>query len=196
MDAVGAVGGALGHLVQEHHVALPLLDPHGPADQVVELGGERGQLVEVGGEQRAAAVDLVQVLDHRPGDREAIEGRGAAADLVQDHEALRRRLIEDRRGLDHLDHEGRAAARQIVRRPDAREQPIDHADLARSAGTKLPAWARIAISAFWRKNVLLPAMFGPVSSHRRWRADRSASLAMNGVAARASACSTTGWRPP
>jgi hypothetical protein len=53
-------------------------------------GGERGQLVEVGGEQRAAAVDLVQVLDRRPGDRQAVEGRGAAADLVEDDQrALR-----------------------------------------------------------------------------------------------------------
>ena len=83
------------------------------------LRGERGQLVVVRREQRAAAVDLVQMLERRPGDRQAVEGRGAAADLVEDHKAARPGLVQDRRGLDHLDHEGRAAARQIVgrRRP-------------------------------------------------------------------------------
>jgi hypothetical protein len=35
------------------------------------------------------------------------------------------------------------------------------------AGTGLPAWARIAIAAFWRRKVDLPPMFGPVTSHSR-----------------------------
>ena len=51
---------------------------------------------------------------------------------------LRRRLGEDRGGLDHLDHEGRAAAREIVRRADAAEQAVDDAELGAAAGTKLP----------------------------------------------------------
>ena len=38
---------------------------------------------------------------------------------------------------------------------------------ARSAGTKEPIWARIAMSAFWRRKVLLPAMLGPVTSQSR-----------------------------
>src|SRR5438874_195297 len=38
-------------------------------------------------------------------------------------------LIEDRRGLHHLDHEGRASAREIVGRPNAREQPVDNTQL-------------------------------------------------------------------
>ena len=38
--------------------------------------------------------------------------------------------VEDRGGLDHLDHEGRAAAREIVGRADAAaEQPVDHAEM-------------------------------------------------------------------
>ncbi len=85
--------------------------------------------MKVRGEQGAAAVLLVQVLDRRPGDRQAVEGRGAAADLVEDDQAAFARLVEDRRGLDHLDHEGRAAAGQIVGRADAAEQPVDDADL-------------------------------------------------------------------
>ena len=38
---------------------------------------------------------------------------------------------------------------------------------ADSAGTKLPICARMAISAFCRRNVDLPAMLGPVTSHIR-----------------------------
>ena len=47
---------------------------------------------------------------------------------------LRRRLREDRGGLDHLDHEGRAAAREIVRRADAAEQAVDDADRGARGG--------------------------------------------------------------
>ena len=185
LDAVGAVGGARRDLVQEDDVALPFLHPHGGIEQARQLAGERGQLVVMRREQRAATVHLVQVLDRRPGDREPVEGRGAAPDLVEDDERARAGLVEDRGGLDHLDHEGRAAAREIIGCADAREQPIDDADARHSrAGTKLPIWARIAISAFWRRNVDLPAMLGPVTSQMRPAvpsfAERSQSLAMNG----------------
>ena len=128
LDAVGAVGGAGGDLVQEHHLALPFLHPHRGIVQAGQAGGERGQLVEMRGEQRAALIDVVQVLDRRPGDRQPVEGGGAAADLVQDDQRAAARLIEDGGGLHHLDHEGGAPARQIVGGADAREQPVDHAD--------------------------------------------------------------------
>src|SRR6202046_2419184 len=38
---------------------------------------------------------------------------------------------------------------------------------AARAGTKLPIWARTAISAFWRRKVDLPAIFGPVINQMR-----------------------------
>ena len=72
---------------------------------------------------------------------------------------------------------------------------------ARAAGTKEPICASSAISAFCRRKVDLPAMFGPVIS-QIWPDDcagpgeRSQSLAMKGWPSRFSACSTTGWRPP
>ena len=118
-DPVGAVGGARYHLVQEHHVALPFLDPHGHVGEAIELAGKRRELVEVSCEQGAAAIGLMQVLDRRPGDRQPVESRGAAPDLVEDHERAPAGLIEDRCGLDHLDHEGRAPAREIVGGADA-----------------------------------------------------------------------------
>ena len=86
LDAVAAVGGARHHLVQEHDLALPFLDPHRGVEQARQRRRERGQLVEMGGEQCAAAIRLVQMLDRRPGDREPVEGGGAAADLVEDDE--------------------------------------------------------------------------------------------------------------
>ncbi len=50
---------------------------------------QRGQLVEMGGEQRAATIDVVQMLDRRPGDRQPVEGGGAAPDLIQDDQRMR-----------------------------------------------------------------------------------------------------------
>ena len=85
MDAVAAVGGAGADLVQKHDLALPLLDPHRVAGERRQFGGEGGQLVVMGREQGATAVDAVQMLERRPGDRQPVKGRGAAADLVEDH---------------------------------------------------------------------------------------------------------------
>ena len=63
------------------------------------------------GEQRAAADLVVQVLDHGPGQREPVVGAGAAADLVQDHQAAARGQVQNPRGLGHLDHERALPAR-------------------------------------------------------------------------------------
>ncbi len=90
---------------------------------------QRRQLVIVRGEEGARAVRLVQVLDRRPGDGEAVEGRGAAADLVEDDQRALGRLVQDGGGLDHLDHEGRSSPREIVGGADAAEQAVDDADM-------------------------------------------------------------------
>ena len=49
---------------------------------------------------------------------------------------------------------------------------------ALAAGTNEPICARIAISAFWRRKVDLPPIFGPVTSHSA-PPERSVSLATN-----------------
>src|SRR5277367_5702100 len=128
MDAVGAVGGAGADLVQKDDVAPPFLDPHRVAGERREFGGERGQFVIMRREEGAAAVDLVQVLEGGPGDRQSVEGRRAAADLVENDKGTWPRLVQDRGGFYHLDHKGRAAARQIVSRADPAEEAIDDAD--------------------------------------------------------------------
>jgi hypothetical protein len=109
-------------------------------------------------------------------------------------------LVEDRGGLDHLDHEGRAAAGESSAAPTRENSrsttPIRAASPARRAHLR-----EDAISAFWRRKVDLPAMFGPVSSQMRpaFVAPGGAEVAVvgdEGAASRRSACSTTGWRPP
>ena len=128
MDAVGAVGCTRPHLVQEHDLILPFLHPHGVAGEVFQLLRQLRQLVIMRGEQRAAAIDGVQMLDRRPGDGQPVIGRRAAADLIQDDQRARAGLVQDRRRLHHLHHEGGAPARQIVGGADAAEQPVHRAD--------------------------------------------------------------------
>ena len=86
-----------------------------------------------------------------------------------------------------------------VERPRARSSAAPTLENSRSttpiradrAGTGSPAWASSAISAFCRRYVDLPAMFGPVSSNTRRSGERSQSFGMNG-ACPARAASTTG----
>ena len=111
--------------MQQDKIALPFARADMVERKRVQRFGKPRQLMIMGCEQTAAPVHLVDRLDHRPGEREPVIGRGAAPDLVENHEALRGRLREDRRGLDHLDHEGRSPARQIVARPHAAEQSVD-----------------------------------------------------------------------
>ena len=128
VDPVGAVGAALYDLVQEDDLVAPLAHGHAlVADARVALG-QVGELVVVGGEEGAGADLGVDVLDDGPGQGQAVEGRGAAADLVQDDEGAFGGVVEDVRDLDHLDHEGRGAAADVVARADPGENAVDHAD--------------------------------------------------------------------
>jgi hypothetical protein len=63
---------------------------------------------------RSVVRRVVQVLGNGPRDRQAIERRGAAPDLVKQHERARRGAVQDGRGLSNIDQERRTAARQIV----------------------------------------------------------------------------------
>ena len=135
LDAVRAVGAARAHLVEEDDLVVPLLDRHVEVRDAGQPLGERGQLVIVGGEHHLGPLPaLVQLLRHRPGDGEAIERGGAAAHLVEEDEAARRRVVQDARRLDHLDQEGALAPREIVLGPDARQDAIDEPDGRRARG--------------------------------------------------------------
>ena len=68
-------------------------------------------------------------LADRPGDREAVDGAGAAPDFVHHHETLGGRRIEDEGCLVHLDEERALAASEIVLRAHAAIDFVDHPDL-------------------------------------------------------------------
>ena len=91
------------------------------------------ELVVVRGEERLGMGRgvVVQVFDHGPGDRDAVVGRRAAPDLVEQHDAAVRDVVQDAGRLEHLDHEGRLALRDVVRCPDARENLVHDADVRR-----------------------------------------------------------------
>ena len=48
-----------------------------------------------------SAVVVVDIYNHRPGDRDAVIGAGAAPDLVQDQQGALGGVVEDIGGLDH-----------------------------------------------------------------------------------------------
>jgi hypothetical protein len=94
----------------------------------LQLSGQGGHLMIMRGEQGAATVGIVQVFEGGPSDRQPIIGRCAAPDFIKDHQGAVVRLIEDGRGFDHFDHEGRPPARQIIRSTHAAEQLADQTD--------------------------------------------------------------------
>ena len=97
--------------------------------------GQRGQLVVVGGEEHlGAAPALVQLLGHRPRDREAVEGGGAAPDLVQENQAARGGVVQDAGRLHHLHQERALPARHVVLRAHAREDAVHQPEPGRAGG--------------------------------------------------------------
>jgi hypothetical protein len=89
----------------------------------------------VGGKQRQAAVLLEQVATDGESQRHAVEGRGAAADLVHQHQAALGGVMQDGGGFGHFDHEGRAAGGEIVGGADAGEDLVERAENGAVAGT-------------------------------------------------------------
>ena len=83
---------------------------------------------------RAHAALIRDIFDHRACNAHAVIGRSAAADLVQDQQAVSGRVLQNVRHLAHLHHEGGLPARQIVRRADAREHAVHHADVRGGRG--------------------------------------------------------------
>ena len=81
----------------------------------------------------------------------------------------------------------------LVAGADAGKDAVHHADTRLVRGHKLPICAISEINATWRKKVLLPAMFGPVSTWIAASGVIRISLGTNGSSV--SVNSTTGCRP-
>ena len=134
LQAVALVRRPFLHGVQEHErvAVLGRVEVHVLAGR--QFLGERGQLEVVRGEERVGADLAADVPCAGPGERQAVVGAGAAADLVHQHEAVARRVVQDVRRLGHLDHEGGAPAGEIVRGADAREDAVHRPDRRRLCG--------------------------------------------------------------
>ena len=63
-----------------------------------------------------------------PREAQAVERARAAADFVEDHQAARRGVVQNVRGLAHLHHERGLPARQIVAGADAGEDAVHQID--------------------------------------------------------------------
>ncbi len=130
VDAVAFVGAARDDVAEEDDAGRLFLD-----GDVDVLGGlkllvEAGELPVVGGEESFCFFvgRREEVVGDGPGDRDAVVGACAAADLVEDDEGAGRGVVEDVRRLAHLDHECRLAAGEVVAGADAGEELVDDAD--------------------------------------------------------------------
>ena len=80
------------------------------------------------GKKRPRLDFVVEKFRHAPGNGKSVEGRRAASDLIENDQAAFGGVVHDVGCLVHLHHEGRLTARQVVVRPDPRENAIDQAD--------------------------------------------------------------------
>ena len=105
---------------------------------------------------------VVQVFDHGPRNRNTVIGARTAADFVQQHDAAVGNVIEDAGRLEHFDHKGRLALRNIVRGSHPRENFVHDTDVRERAGTYEPICAMRIINAVCRSRADLPDILGPV----------------------------------
>src|SRR5208282_4698684 len=108
-DAVAFVGAAGFDFAEEDDFAGSFFD----ADMDIFYGGkefgELGEFVIVGGEKGAGASVFLEMLDDGPGDGEAVESGGTAADFIEEDEAGGSGVVEDGGDFAHFDEEGGAA---------------------------------------------------------------------------------------
>src|SRR5262249_47121838 len=86
------------------------------------------------GEQSATADGVMQKLCDGPGERDAVVGARAAADLVENDEALGCGVVENIGGLGHFDHEGTLPAAKLVAGAYPSKYAVDDADLCALRG--------------------------------------------------------------
>ncbi len=133
LQAVALAGCAFVDRVQEDDAVLVFDGGEMDVGELGEFFGQSREFEIVRGEQGVAAVLFQQVARDGVGEGEAIEGGGAAPDLVHQHQAFFGGVVQDVGGLGHLDHEGGTSAGEVVRCADARE---DLVDLAQHGGLR------------------------------------------------------------
>ncbi len=128
VDSVALAGAAGEDAMEEDDFFPPLSDGD---VEVADAAGhalfEVGEFVVVRGEEGARAF-VAEVFGDGPGEAEAVEGRGAAADFVEDDQGLGGGVVQDRGGLGHLDHEGGLAGVEGVIGADSGEDAVGDSD--------------------------------------------------------------------
>ena len=97
---------------------------------------EFGQFVIVGSKKRARASVFLQMFDNGPGNREAVERGGAAADFIQQNETGGSSVSEDAGDFAHFHEKSGAAAREIITCANARENAVGDGKLGLARGNK------------------------------------------------------------
>ena len=137
LQAEAARGRPRSDRVQEHQFLLAAAVVIGHLEMRVTAGrpvlGKLRELEVMGREQGIGLIVPGKPLGHRARQCEAVVGRGAAPDFVEQDERAIGGVMQDLRGLAHLHHERALAGRQIVARADTREDAIQRAD-ARGLG--------------------------------------------------------------
>ena len=89
-----------------------------------------GEFLVMGGKQGLDPdpLQVVEVFGHGPGQGQTVEGGGAPADLVQDHQAPGRGLVQDAGGFVHLHQKGALAPADVVHRPHPGEDAVGEPD--------------------------------------------------------------------
>ena len=128
LQAVALISGPRSHCVQEHELAVVLGRIEVNVTAGWQLVGQRCQLEVMCGEQRECLCRLTHEMGRGPRERQAVEGARTTSDFVHEDQALVRCVVQNRGGLGHFDHEGRATAGEIVGCTNARENSIERPD--------------------------------------------------------------------
>ena len=82
----------------------------------------------MGRKESPRPIAIVQLLDDRPSQAQAIVGARPASDLVEDHQRTLGSGIEDPSRFDHLDHERALTLGQFVAGSDPRKELVGNPD--------------------------------------------------------------------
>ncbi len=124
--------------MEEGHVAVLAGGGEVEVERPFAFGREVRQIVVMRRKKRGRAELVVDELRGRPGDRAAVGRGGAPAHLVEQHQRVGPRIVEDLRQFAHLAHERRLAAGDVVGGADAGEQPVEDGERGCLCGDERP----------------------------------------------------------
>jgi len=133
-NAVALAGRAGLDVVQENNVAARFNGADVHVHRAVVLGRKPGQLEIMRGKQGEGLRLVVQIRRNAAGQCQPVESRGAAPDLVHQHQRMGRGGMQNLRGFEHFEHEGRLRIGHVVGRADAGVNRVDRPEPAAAGG--------------------------------------------------------------